>query len=129
MENNNKKILTFSYLIAAFVVAYSFGQLLEALSSVIPWLSRFTGSDAVKHGLPVVLGLGTFFGLQFSKKANVFFDEVVTEIRKIVWPSRRDTTAMTIVVTVMVVIAGFLLSMFDGVSGYLVQELTKIPLP
>jgi preprotein translocase subunit SecE len=67
--------------------------------------------------------------LHYNKKINGYCDEVVTEIRKIVWPSRRDTMAMTLVVCVIVVFSGFCLAVFDGISGYAVGILTKIPLP
>ncbi len=129
MDNDNKKILTLSYLIVSAVIAFSAGKLLEALGSLTPLLTRLSSIDYIQHGLPIVLGLVTFGVLQFNKKINEYFDEVVTELKKIVWPSRRDTVAMTIVVCIMVVVAGFMLSAFDGVSGYLVGQLSKVPLP
>jgi preprotein translocase subunit SecE len=129
MDKNNKKILTMCYLAVAGLTAFSTGLLIEAFASIIPGLATITTHDFVQHGLPIVLGLAVFFGLQFNTKVNVYFDEVITEIKKIVWPSRRDTTAMTIVVCVIVVIAGFCLAIFDGVSGYMVGQLSKIPLP
>lgn len=129
MENNNKKILTMSYLALAAIVAYTFGILFESLASIIPGLTAYINSDFVRHIVPVLLGLVTFLILQFNPKINEFCDEVVSEIKKIVWPSRRDTVAMTIVVCVMVVIAGFTLATFDGIAGYLVAQLSKVPLP
>ncbi len=129
MDKNNKKILTLCYLAVSGIMAFSTGLLIEAFASIIPGLATITNQDIVRHGLPIVLGIGLFAGLQFNAKVNVYFDEVVTEIKKIVWPSRRDTTAMTIVVCLIVVIAGFCLAIFDGMSGYMVGQLSKIPLP
>jgi len=129
MDSDNKKILTMSYLIVSAVVAYSLGKLMEALSSLVPGMSAYTSLDYVQHGVPVLVGLVTFAVLQFNKRINEYFDEVVSEIRKIVWPSRRDTSAMTVVVCVIVVFAGFMLALFDGVSGYIIGQLAKISLP
>lgn len=129
MDTNNKKILTMSYLIGAALLAYSIRLLMEAIGSIVPGLTAITSIEFVQHGLPVVVGLGTFMILQFNKRINEYADEVVTEIKKVVWPSRRDTTAMTIVVCVLVVFAGFMLSAFDGLAGYVVGQLTKLPLP
>lgn len=129
MDKNNAKILTLCYLAVAAVGAYSTGLLIEALASIIPGLATLASHDYVQHGLPIVLGLSVFATLQFNKNVNIYCDEVITELKKIVWPSRRDTTAMTIVVCVIVVIAGFCLAIFDGMSGYLVGQLSKIPLP
>jgi preprotein translocase subunit SecE len=129
MDKNNQKILTLCYLAVAGITAFSTGLLIEAFASIVPGLATITNQDIVRHGLPIFLGIGLFAGLQINSKVNVYFDEVVTEIKKIVWPSRRDTTAMTIVVCLIVVVAGFCLAIFDGMSGYMVGQLSKIPLP
>ena len=84
-------------------------------------MARLADSDTVRHGLPVVVGLLVFLVLQFNPKVKNWADEVVTEIRKVVWPSRKDTTAMTIVVLVMVAISSALISAFDVTAGALMK--------
>jgi preprotein translocase subunit SecE len=59
--------------------------------------------------------------LQFNSKVLVWGDEVVVEIRKVVWPSKKDTTGMTVVVIVMVLISSLIIAAFDFLSGYIIN--------
>lgn len=42
-----------------------------------------------------------------------FFGDVVGELRKVTWPSRRDTVRLTIMVIVVCVVAGLFLGALD----------------
>jgi preprotein translocase subunit SecE len=46
-----------------------------------------------------------------------FSDEVVSELRKVTWPSRDDVVKSTTVVLVCVLIASFILAGFDLIWG------------
>ncbi|OFZ11249.1 MAG: preprotein translocase subunit SecE [Bdellovibrionales bacterium RBG_16_40_8] len=48
-------------------------------------------------------------------------ENIILETSKVVWPSRKDTIAMTIVVCVFVAIASVLLFVIDNVSRELVN--------
>lgn len=74
--------------------------------------------------LLVVAGVAGFIALQTAKGAAFFtlFKEAKAEIRKVVWPTRQETTQTTLIVTVVVLIVGLLLWGLDsflswGVSG------------
>lgn len=88
-------------------------------------MARLHNIDFVKHGVPVVTALLLFAALQFNKKVLAWGEEVALEIRKVVWPSRKDTTAMTVVVVIMVLISSVIITTFDFVSGYMVNYLTR----
>lgn len=45
------------------------------------------------------------------------------EIRKIVWPTRRDTVTSTLIVIVMVIIIGLFLWMLDTISFWLIYDM------
>ena len=45
----------------------------------------------------------------------------VSEVRKVVWPSRKDTVAMTTVCCVMVVLSGVAFGLFDFVASQLIK--------
>lgn len=123
MDKDNRKIITLSFVIAAFLTYLVVQVVLEALASTFGVVARFYAQDIVKHGLPVASGAILFFALQFNKKVVKWADEVIVEVRKVVWPSRRDTVAMTIVSCVMLLLAGVLLGVFDFLSGSLVQTI------
>lgn len=127
MKNeNNKKIITLSFVVAAFLVAFVVNVLMESVSAAWGGMARVMAYDAVAHGVPVGLGLACFIALQFNKNVVVWADEVVTEISRVVWPSPKDTTAMTIVVCVMLVIAGFSLGLMDLLSNAGVKWLVEV---
>lgn len=120
-EKNNQNIVNFGFVLAGFVAYYISGVLLEVFAGTFGAVARFRNIDAVKHGLPVALGLIVFFVLFLSPKVQVWGDEVVTEVRKVVWPSRKDTIAMTIVCCVMVVVAGIGLGLYDLLASQLIK--------
>ena len=106
--------------------AYMAKILLDALSSTWGLAARYVQGDLVVHGLPVTIGLITFLALQFNGKAVKWADEVIVEVKKVVWPSRKDTVATSIVVTIMLLISGVLLGAFDLVSNYLVKYIIEL---
>lgn len=126
MENDNKKIITVSFAVAALLAAYVSNVIIDTLKVTVGFLAQLLSGDLVTHGVPVVVGLGVFIALQFNKKVVQGADEVVVEIRKVVWPSRKDTTAMTIVVCVMVLISGVAFGVFDIVSSYVVNLMVLV---
>ena len=124
MENTNAKFITVSYMITGILVGIVFNVLIETLAAVSTGaFGRFVATDIMRHVIPVVVGILTFLVLQFNKKVGVWADEVVSEIRRVVWPSRKDTTAMTVVVCIMLIISGVALGLLDVMSGALIDWL------
>ncbi|MGE3973450.1 MAG: preprotein translocase subunit SecE [Bdellovibrionales bacterium] len=126
MDNDNKKILTTAFVLAGLVSFLVISLLIDTFSTLFPFVARIAGNDVVKHGLPILVGFGVFAALQFNNNVVQFCEEVVTEIRKIVWPSRKDTVAMTIVVCMMLLVSGVLLGVFDTFSSFLVTKLLEM---
>lgn len=125
MDNTNKKIISFSFLLASAIVALSFHLLVKAFAGAFGVVARYASNDFVTHILPALIGIILFAVLQFNSKIMVWADEVATEMRKIVWPSNKDTTAMTIVVCIMVIISSVIVSIFDFLSTYVVNAFLK----
>jgi preprotein translocase subunit SecE len=125
MDNTNSKIITLSFAVTAAIVGFTTHLLIKAFAAAFGIVARFADTDLVRHGLPVAVGLGLFVVLQFNKNILAWADEVVVEIRKVVFPSRKDTTAMTIVVVVMVLISSVVITTFDFVSGYVLNMVMK----
>ncbi len=50
-----------------------------------------------------------------------YIRQVRSEVKKITWPSRKETTVSTIAVFIMVVIASIFLYLSDQVIAYLVR--------
>lgn len=121
MDKTNQKILTVSFLILSALISVSFSMMFRAFAGSFGFIARLHDLDVLKHGLPVFIGLALFVYLQFNSKVLSWGDEVVLEIRKVVWPSKKDTTGMTIVVIVMVLISSLIITAFDFMSGYIIN--------
>lgn len=125
MNSENKKILTVSFIVAGVLTAFVVGRLLEYLAASFSVVAKIYEVNVVSHGLPILLGAVVFFYLQFNKKSLSYFDEVVSEVRKIVWPSQKDTTALTIVVCILVGISSIVLWGYDFVTSGLLAFILK----
>jgi preprotein translocase subunit SecE len=65
--------------------------------------------------------VGLFFYLVRHEPAMLFLTEVVGELKKVVWPTRKETTLSTVVVIVLVFVTAVLLWVFDLVWAGLVR--------
>lgn len=120
-EKSNQSIVNFAFVVSGFLAYLVVAVLFETLAETFGPVARLRNIEAVKHGIPVAAGLITFLALFLNKRVHVFADECVTEVRKVVWPSQRDTTAMTIVCCVMVVVAGIGFGVFDFFASQLIK--------
>lgn len=121
MDNTTSKILTLSFAIVGALMGLTIHLLIKAFSGAFGIVARMTDADIVRHGVPVAVGFIVFAILQFNPKILTWGEEVVVEVKKVVWPTRKDTTAMTIVVLVMVAISSVIITGFDGVSALVMK--------
>ncbi len=124
-SNSNSKIVTLCILAFSILIGFTLSTLLRALSGAFGPVAQAMNYDGFKHGLPVVVALVIFGSLQFNKKFLIWADEVIAEIKKVVWPSAKDTRGMTIVVIIMVFISSIIISVFDLFSSFILNQLLK----
>ena len=62
----------------------------------------------------------------FFKKVGKFFSDVVSEMKKIVWPSKKQTINNTLAVTVIVVISAVVIVVLDLVFGGILELLINL---
>ena len=123
--NTNAKIVTICIVAFSILIGFTVSNLLRVLSGAFGIIAQSMNYDGFKHGIPVAIALGLFLSLQFNKKFLVWSDEVIAEIKKVVWPSSKDTRGMTIVVILMVFISSIIISVFDLFSGFVLNQLIK----
>jgi preprotein translocase subunit SecE len=106
---DNFKLLAAALLVAAGIAGFY-------LLSDMPTVVRVV---AVLAGLATAAGVAWFTapGRQFF----AFSQESVTEARKVVWPTRKETMQMTGVVAVFVFVMALFLWMVDGSLLWLVK--------
>ncbi len=121
MEKTINKIMMVGFVCGAFLVGYTVQVLNTLLSSSWGTYARVTDSELITYGAPVVVGFVFFLYVSFNKNIRDWAQEVIVEVSKVVWPSQKDTTAMTIFVCIFMILSGILLGMFDWVSGELIK--------
>jgi|TARA_B110000967_G_C18850855_1_gene544533 preprotein translocase subunit SecE len=71
----------------------------------------------------VVASLFVFWTTPLGQKAIGFLKEAVTEAKKVVWPTRKETIQMTLVVFVLVVLMAIFLAFVDIGFSYIINIL------
>lgn len=117
IKEENLKIVTVSFIILAFLMAFVVQVIFETLSVAFGAVADFYSRDMFRHGVPIISGLGTFFILQLKTDYKKLADEVVTEVRKVVWAGKKELYSMTILVAVILIVSGIVLGLFDLISG------------
>lgn len=121
MNQANQKIMTVAFVAFSFLVGVVVQVILRSSAGAFGAVAKLYSQDLFAHGLPVVLAVITFLYLQLNPKIRFWADECVVEVRKVVWPSKKDTSGMTTVVCIMLLVAGLILGVFDLLSGSLVK--------
>ncbi len=125
MNEDNKKIITVSFVALSLLVALVVHLLLQFLAQSFSFFTRIESNELLSNGLPVGIGILTFVSLQWNKTVVNYSEGVVSELLKVVWPSRKDTGLMTIVVVITLIISGVVIGAYDTIWAYLINNLMK----
>ena len=112
-----QRYLIFAYLLAGFLVWITldrlFGAVVYAADLPNPALigSGFTLTTLLSLGLAIAAGVFAYR----HPRAHAFSTDVVSELRKVSWPNRKETQSATVVVIVTTLIISGILYLFDTV--------------
>ncbi len=110
MVDNLKLVAAVVAIIAGIAVFYAFGDM-----------------SALLRALIVVVGVVVAGGIAWTstpgRSAWQFAIGTRAEIRKVIWPSRRETVQTTLVVILMVLVVGIYLWLLDALSFWAIYEL------
>ena len=110
MVDNLKLIAAVVVIVAGITVFYVFGDMSALLRALIVVVS-------------VVVAAGVALTSTPGKNAWQFAIGTRAEIRKVIWPSRRETMQSTLVVILMVLVVGIYLWMLDALSFWAIYDL------
>ena len=113
MENQHQKWVTLSYLAVAALLAFVALQLGQKLVGVYDLEARVRNAELMLRGFSVLAGVVLFVALYQSEQATQFMTEVVVELSRVTWPTRKETSAATVLVIIMVIISGLFLGFLD----------------
>ena len=92
--------------------------------------NQYFSAEPILYRVLALLALAAvaaFVALQTSKGRSFFslLKEARVEIRKVVWPTRQETTQTTLIVVVVVLVMALLLWGLDSLLGWLVSTLVR----
>jgi preprotein translocase subunit SecE len=92
--------------------------------------NQYFSAEPILYRVLALLALAVvaaFVALQTSKGRSFFnlLKEARVEIRKVVWPTRQETTQTTLIVVVVVLVMALLLWGLDSLLGWLVSMIVR----
>ena len=80
-------------------------------------------------GLLAATGVAAWIGLQTEPGRNLwdFLQDAQVEVRKVVWPTRQETTQTTLLVIAVVILAALILWGLDSVLGWAIRQVIGGP--
>ena len=122
MQDNRRWILISLFLFGITVGYVSF-LLFRNINVMFRLATYFPFAEVLVKALPVVLGVGIFVWVYRSQSRMSYLDDVVGEIRKITWPTRKDTVASTIVVVIAILIIASILGVYDALCNWVIRQI------
>ncbi len=110
--NNQRYIL-----LALMMIAVVVGVTSSSIAGDV--LARVDSGDPIKLGLAVSTWTGIvttavlFAGLLRTPRVYIFADEVITELRRVTWPTQEETVRSSTVVVVFTVVLAAVLAVYD----------------
>lgn len=117
VKPENLKIVTVSFIALSFLMAFVIRVIFETLSVAFGFFANFYSMDVFRHGVPIFFGVGSFVFFQLNKSYQKLADEVVTEVKKVVWVGKKELYSMTTLVSVILIVSGVVLGLFDLIAG------------
>lgn len=123
MEQQRQKWVNLSFIAVSALLGFIVFALALKLSGVFDLETKIKNIDwVIRIGSVAVAGV-SFLILLRHKDANAFMDDVILEITRVTWPPQKDTGRATIVVVIMVLIAGMILGGMDVFLAWLFKML------
>lgn len=110
---NNQRYILLSLMMIAVVVGVTSSSIAGDV------LARVDSGDPIKLGLAAStwVGISTtivlFAGLLRTPRVYIFADEVITELRRVTWPTQEETVRSSTVVVVFTVVLAAVLAVYD----------------
>jgi preprotein translocase subunit SecE len=96
------------FFVAGFLLAYVVAKVIGGLWSLV-WATNELAVAAIAVGVAAV---ATIYAWRHPR-LNMLSKEIATELSKVTWPTRKETSAFTVTVVVFTIIAALILGLFD----------------
>ncbi|MFH1223196.1 MAG: preprotein translocase subunit SecE [Pseudomonadota bacterium] len=79
---------------------------------------RSSLAEVIKNLLPVIFGGIAAYIPYRVERIKLYLLEVITEVKKVTWPPKKETWGATVVVIIAVIISAVVLWVFDLLSNF-----------
>lgn len=113
------RYVIFAYLAAGLILWATLSKLFAALAyaASVPDPALIGSGFTLANLLGLMVAAGAGFYAFKNEQARDFSLDVVSELRKVTWPSRKETQTATVVVIITTVVVALILGFFDLVWG------------
>jgi preprotein translocase SecE subunit len=122
---DNRKLILAFYLISSMVLWLLSRSAIQYFYLTFYQIRRVPGIAVMREALPIVLAVACFLILIRHARVNLVLEEVVSELKKVTWPSRDEVVRSTTVVLVCITFASLVLAAFDLIWGKVIGYLLK----
>jgi preprotein translocase subunit SecE len=112
-----QRYVVFAFLAIGLLLWATLARLLTALAYLanVPDLPLLGNNFTLANLLSLLVAAGAAIFAYRNKRAYNFSTDVIQELRKVTWPSRKETRTATVVVIVCTIIVAIILGFFDMV--------------
>jgi len=125
MEALFGKVRLISFIVGGAIAYYVTNVAMGVARELSGSFARVAEPMVIRHGVPLGVGVLFFIWLISSSKVGAWANEVISEVSKVVWPSKNDTYAMTMVVTFLILLSGVILGIFDKFSLWMIRTIIE----
>jgi len=129
MAVDNQTVYNYSLMALALMLWFVFYSLFAFIIELGPVQNIIATSETMNTLIPFVLGLGVaggaFYGVKNHEVANRFGIEVIAELRKVVWPARKEVTGTTTGVLIFIFAVALFLFAFDKLFGFMIKLMIR----
>jgi preprotein translocase subunit SecE len=114
-----------AFSLTLFAIAVVFGYTTKvAMDRVMSYMDIYVRSTALQVAIsifPILVGAASAYITYRIEKVKNYILEVIAEVKKVVWPNKKETWGATVVVIIAVIISGIVLGIFDWMAGLLLS--------
>jgi len=122
---DNKKIVFSCFLIFAVLAWIVLSKLLTSTAAYFDFFAYGNTVEIAVRLMPLALSLGLFAGFYRNQKSYTYMTEVISELKKVTWPTSKEVSAATIAVIIAVLISAVLLFFFDSIWSFFIQKVIQ----
>ena len=119
MDKFTRNAFTITLLAIAVLFAYTTKVAVDRVITYMDIYVRGTALHVLINILPVLVGAVAAYLTYRIQKIKNYLLEVIAEVKKVVWPNKKETWGATVVVIIAVIISGIVLGLFDWMAGLL----------